>query len=66
MSIVTEERKLPQLRVLPLSGGQSPALYCYVVMVHGEWVPVNHSFAEWLVGDVAMTSKEASHGSRTH
>lgn len=66
MSIVTAERKLPQLRALPVNGGKSPGLWCYVVMVHGEWVPVNHSFAEWLVGDVAHIAKEALCGRRTH
>lgn len=60
MSIVTAERKLPQLRALPISGGKSPVLYCYVLMVHGEWVPVNHSFAKWLVGDVELMLKKDS------
>jgi len=67
MSIVTAERRLPQLRALPITGGTGPALYCYVVMVHGEWVPVNHSFAEWAVGDMATLNKpEAVCGRRNH
>ncbi|WP_071846644.1 hypothetical protein [Tatumella saanichensis] len=67
MSIVTAERRLPQLRVLPVTGGKAPAIYCYAVMVHGKWVPVNHSFAEWAMGDVASLNKqEAVCGRRDH
>lgn len=67
MNILTAERRLPQLRVLPVTGGKTPVIYCYVVMVHGEWVPVNHSFAEWAVGDMAsLNNRRAACGRRNH
>lgn len=67
MNILTAERRLPQLRVLPVTGGKTPVIYCYVVMVHGKWVPVKHSFAEWAVGVVAsQNNRRAACGRRNH
>ncbi|WP_241627715.1 hypothetical protein [Rosenbergiella epipactidis] len=66
MSIVTAEEKLPQLRVLPVRGGQVPTLYCYTLMVYGKWIPIHHSFAEWIVGEFNQMAKEGANGKRIH
>lgn len=49
MSIVTNKAYQPQLRCLPLRGRN--AAYCYELNLPGCRAEVNHSFAEWTVGD---------------
>jgi len=35
-------------------------------MVYGKWIPVHHSFAEWIVGEFNQMAKEGENGKRVH
>lgn len=60
MSIVTVETVLPQLRLREVIPAGKSFIYCYDQMVLGQWEEVNHSWVEWLVGDVEMRLKKES------
>lgn len=60
MSIVTAETVLPQLRVREVISSDESFIYCYDQMILGQWEEVNHSWVEWLVGDVELMLKKDS------
>ena len=60
MSNLTANHQRSQLRALPVRGGKGVVAYCYVVRVLGGWAQVNHSFAEWAVGDFISRGGQAN------
>ncbi|MBE0148288.1 hypothetical protein FOT80_02625 [Serratia fonticola] len=59
MSSLTTTYRRSQLRLLPVSGGKSPADYCYVVRIPDGWEETNHGHLDWAVGDFRQQMQEA-------
>lgn len=66
MNSLTTTYHRPQLRLLPVPGGNAPVRWCYAVRVPGGWELVNHSFCEWAVGDFIQKATEQEQVSEVH